>query len=368
MPDTTQDLLAGARNLLQGCGGARAGERLLLAHECESLGHYDRAAREAVVACAEALGLEVELVAVPFMADAPELSPELLARIAAADLTVFLARLGDHLRFSRMPEGARVVVDYAVTGQMLASGFGTAPYGGFVDLKRAIDGLLREAREIRVTCPLGTDFRGAVPDRSQPAPDTSVRRFPLSVFAPLDARGYEGRVALPGFLVGTGSRYYRPYACEFRGPVLAHFAQGRLLGFEGGARDVALAEAHYDAVARRYGIDRDAVHSWHAGIHPGCAYPGAASGNWERWSGVAFGNPRILHFHTCGGYAPGEISWNVIDPDVRIDGVPVWQAGRLEPAHVPGAAAILARHPQMAALFAAPAQAIGLDPALEPAA
>ncbi len=68
---------------------------------------------------------------------------------------------------------------------------------------------------------------------------------------------------------------------------------------------MARAEAQYAHVAGLYGIDGGIVHSWHAGIHPGCAFAGSAHDSYERWSGSAFGNPRLLHFHTCGAYAPG---------------------------------------------------------------
>jgi hypothetical protein len=32
---------------------------------------------------------------------------------------------------------------------------------------------------------------------------------------------------------------------------------------------------------------------------------------------VAFANPRYLHFHTCGNYAPGEIAWSLFDVKVE---------------------------------------------------
>ncbi len=109
---------------------------------------------------------------------------------------------------------------------------------------------------------------------------------------------------------------------------------------------MARAEAQYAHVAGLYGIDGGIVHSWHAGIHPGCAFAGSAHDSYERWSGSAFGNPRILHFHTCGAYAPGEICWNIVDPTVVVDGAVIWDAGRIRLDAVPGAAAILERHPR----------------------
>ncbi len=72
------------------------------------------------------------------------------------------------------------------------------------------------------------------------------------------------------------------------------------------------------------------------------------------------GRAALLHFHTGGNYAPGEISWNVIDPTITADGVAIWEDGRLYPERVPGGAEILARHPQVADMFAKPSREIGL--------
>jgi hypothetical protein len=191
--------------------------------------------------------------------------------------------------------------------------------------------------------------------------DVTVKRFPMSVFAPVPAAGFTGRAALAGFLMGTGSRYYQPYGRALQAALFACFDRGRLTHFEGRPDDVALATAHYLDIAGRFDLDAGAVHSWHAGIHPGCAHTLPVHSDYQKWSGAAFGNPRILHFHTCGAEPPGEISWNIIDPTVWIDGVAVWQDGRLHPDRVPGGAEILARFPCVAASFANPALEIGVD-------
>jgi hypothetical protein len=49
----------------------------------------------------------------------------------------------------------------------------------------------------------------------------------------------------------------------------------------------------------------------------------------DHWSNSVFGSPRYLHFHTCGDYAPGEICWIVEEPTVKVDGVPLWEKGRI---------------------------------------
>ncbi len=288
--------------------------------------------------------------------------------VEGADHTLFLARLGDQLRFRAMPPGSRPIVSYALDREAFASPFGAAPYGAFVALKKTFDRLFAGAGSIRITCALGTDVEGRVreapaPEGSAPEPaDVTIKRFPLSVFAPIEAAGFRGRVAVPHMLCGTGSRYYAPFGIRLASTLHAVIADGRLLRFEGEPTDVARAEAHHGHVAGLYGIDGGIVHSWHAGIHPGCAYIGSAHDSYERWSGSAFGNPRILHFHTCGAYAPGEICWNIIDPTVTVDGAVIWDAGRIRLEAVPGAAAVLERHPGLSALFDRPEQRIGLGP------
>ena len=42
---------------------------------------------------------------------------------------------------------------------------------------------------------------------------------------------------------------------------------------------------------------------------------------------VAFANPRYLHFHTCGDYAPGEIAWSEFDASVQFNGRQFWKNG-----------------------------------------
>ncbi len=351
----------GAENLLKNCAQARAGQRLLIALESPDYGYFDAGAARCVKRAAQDLGLEVDEIEVGFNPGHPHLTPELLKKFTAADIVVFLARLGDQLRFSEMPQGKTIVVSFALNAHLFGSGFATGHHAAFYEIYRAVNAQLAKAKTVRLTCPAGTDVIGTPHMPKGPGGDTTVRRFPLSVFTPVPAHSFSGRVALSsGFLTGTGSRYYDDYTIEFDGPVFAHMKEGQITGFTGGANDVARADAQYDRVAAMFGIDRNHVHSWHAGIHPGCGYPWDIAENYERWGGAAFGNPRILHFHTCGAYAPGEISWNVIDPTIEIDGLAVWENGTLNADRLPGGSDILAQYPCAAKLFAKPDPEIGL--------
>lgn len=354
-----------ADNLLSHCAALLPGDRLVIVRETDQAGYYDDTIAATVAQAASLLGIGTTICSVPFKASVEGLAPELADMMADADCTIFFARLGDQVRFRALPKGTRAVVCYTLDVASLVSPFGTAHYRAFTALKDAIDDMIADASEILVTCPRGTDFAGAGPGRRhKPKSDVTVIRFPMSVFAPVPAAGFSGRAALAGFLMGTGSRYYEPYGQPLSGRLIAHFDRGVLSHFSGRAVDVATANAHYDDISARFGIERDVVHSWHAGIHPGCAYNDPVETDFLRWSGGAFGNPRILHFHTCGAYAPGEISWNILDPTIRIDGTAVWQDGRLFPDLVPGGAEILNRYPCAAAVFGNPDREVGIDAAV----
>jgi hypothetical protein len=350
----------GVKNLLINCAHAKAGERLLIAYEPAELEYYDDDAVDCMMSIAKSMGLIVEAINVGFNECNPNLTPELLKKFESADIILFLARLGDQLRFSEMPQGKRIIVSFALSQKLFGSGFGNAHHGAFMKIKSSINTLLNGANEVQITCPAGTNVIGKPEMNLRAESDTSILRFPMSVFAPVPAHTFSGRVALVGFLTGTGSLYFENYHLNFDGQVFALFEQGRLIGFEGQDSDVAQANAYYDRVSARFGIDRNFVHSWHAGIHPGCGYYRDINENPQRWGGVAFGNPRLLHFHTCGAYAPGAISWNVVDPTITVDGVTVWDEGTFHLERAPGGAEILASYPCAASLFANPDKNIGI--------
>ena len=358
--DLGQDGLRRAvHNLLFNCAGCKTGDTVLIVHEVERDGYYEPELAGAVGEVARELGLDPQSYVAPFNRQVAEPDERLTALMSAADCTVFFARIGDQLRFRETGTKTTRVISYALDREMLASSFGGTPYQAFERLKEAINAALSGAENIQVTCPAGTDFKGRAGVDLNAGGDVTCKRFPLSVFTPVPATGFAGRIAQRGFLTGTGSQYYTPYSREIRETLYAHFEGNRLVGFDGSDEDVAAARAHYEFVGKTYDIDTFFVHSWHVGIHPGCHYPQPAGQNFERWSGGAFGNPRLLHFHTCGAYAPGEISLNVLDPTVRVDGVPLWENGRLQPELLPEGAAILECVPEMRKLFDAPSPAAG---------
>lgn len=352
--------LRAVRNLAFDCAGASPGARFLILEEAAELGHYDPGLPAAVAAAAAALGLKVTRAEIGFQPEPGELPQSVLALMEQSDHILYLARLGDQMRFRPLPHAGRSIVSYALTARALASPFGTVPHAAMCALKTVINAAMASAREIRVTCPLGTDLRGRMHEPPGAMADVGILRFPMAVFAPVPMAGFAGRIALARFLVGTGSIYYEPFAHSFDGVAMASVTGTRITGYDGPRDVVAGIKAHVADLARRFGLDGDFVHSWHAGIHPGCGYDGPALDNPGRWTASAFGNPRLLHLHTCGAYAPGEICWNLLDPTITLDGVALWQGGRLQPAHIAGGEAVLAACPELAALFETPEMSVGI--------
>ena len=147
-------------------------------------------------------------------------------------------RLGDQIRFKENGSVDKMIVSYVLDLDMLESDFGAANYIGFQELKRIVDLHLGEAEEIHVTCKAGTDFSGSGTGWNRSNTDTTVKRFPISVFAPVPAAGFSGRIAQIGFLVGTGSTYYQTYAREIEDVLFVSFKDNRIIGFEGSDADV----------------------------------------------------------------------------------------------------------------------------------
>lgn len=343
-------LSAAARNLLCDCAGLQAGDSVVICHEAPTLGWYDAEAADAVEREAEELGMTVRrCAALP----PEEAQPAEIEALLASDANiVFFARIGDQGRFDGLGSGRRVMV-YARNARDLASEFGRVPYAAMSRFKTVVDAVLFGARVIEITCPNGTRITGRAPEataQGEPA-DVTTRRFPLGVPAPVPADRFDGHVALTQALTPTGNRFYEPRVMPLERVVMASVEAGRITGFDGSARDVDSILAHYEAVASRFGLDPFVVHSWHAGIHPGCRFFGATEENADYWSNTVFSSPRLLHFHTCGTSAPGEISWNLIDPTVKVDGVALWQDGRMQPHALAPLAACLDREPALAGLF-----------------
>ena len=359
------DLLKlGALNLIEGCIGDVVGRTILIVAEDPRLGWYDSAAPASVATVLIEMGAQVETLIV----GAPENSPLNVVQTAidAADDVIFFARIGDQgrfksqYRFSSQSETSGAVMCYARNAAMLASGYGLLTHSAMVTLKDVIDEITLSARHIHITCPLGTDIQGSPGQSLTKGDEVVVSRYPMGVPKPVLINGFSGVVKLSHFLTSSGSKVYEPAYLELPEIVTVHIDGPHMTNIAGSADLVAAFRTHYEQVAEQFGLDAFNIDSWHAGIHPLMGYDMLAVSNPERWSQTVFSNPRVLHFHTCGIGPPGEICWMIIDPTITIDGVTLWENGRLHPERFSQTMEVLRAFPELAIAFAAPIGEIGL--------
>lgn len=356
--DLTSAVSAGAMSLLRDCVHGDPGERLLIVEEPKGAGYYDEEAQKMAAAAGRAMGLRVyEMEAPGSLGDADDVSA-FIESLRGFDHVIFFTRVGDQIRFADLPGMPSSTMCYALDRAMLDSTFAAACHHGMCELKAAIDDAFATASVARVTCPSGTDYTGDPSSFAAEAVEVTLKRFPMLVPRPVLAAGFSGRIALTRFLVGTGSQFYEPYSLPLHDTVFAIVEDNQLLGFEG--PEAAKVSAHYKRVGAQFDLDPWFVHSWHAGMHPGCGFEAEAESQIIRWSGSAFGNPRVLHFHTCGDYAPGEISMNVFDPTITLDGVALWEDGQIFPERIESCARVLDDHPRLLELFRTPRRDIGI--------
>jgi hypothetical protein len=348
-----------ADNLLLNCAGLDPRSSLLIVHENHELGWYDEALVKVILAAANRIGIDTHTLAVG--APGTQHSENLSAAMQQCDCTLFLSRIGDQDRFAALPPGKKIVMCYVRTVDMLVSSFAATSYQAMVEMKLALDQLLNLAQQIEVYCPLGTHCNLEIEAEQFPGKgDVTIKRFPMGVVTPIAANKLSGQVALSDYLTSTGSRVYEPANLALAESVFAVVESGRITGFEGAPQVIAEIEQHYRMVAELYEIDANFIHSWHFGIHPGLSYQQPAASNPNRWSNTVFNHPRILHFHTCGAYAPGEICWIVKDPTIVLDGKPVWENGIPQLNKFEITRNCLEKWPELQALYAREPGAIGI--------
>lgn len=351
-------LKEGADNLIDGCLGDVDGKSVLLICEDPALGWYDAAAPAMVAKRLGDKGAKVRILPVSM----PENEPIAAVQDAMndADEAIFFSRIGDQGRFKSQYGGAAATMSYALNARMLGGYYGRMDHHAMKLMKDAIDEVTFDAHHIHVTCPNGTDFEGSPAGSKANGSDVVVNRFPMGVPQPILSGGFEGKVRLCNYLTPTGSKLYTPEFLKLDDAVTAQIDGNRITGFDGPGEVVAKVEAHYQHVAGLFGLDAYSIDSWHAGIHPLMEYDELACENPTRWSETVFPSPRFLHFHTCGEGPPGEICWMVLDPTISIDGVALWENGRLYPERFARTKSVLDAAPALAAAYAAPSGGVGL--------
>lgn len=326
------DPRAGAKSLIFDAIGAQAGDLLAIVAENPIYGIYDAMVPVCIADVAKELGITTRIIHVGDHAGLDEIPAEVVEALAFSDHVLFHARLGDTLRFSEISSRASVTMNYALDLSVLGVASCTVPHRVMEAIRSAYDAKADTAEYWSITCPLGSNISGTQDTdkiRRGEAEDFTVKRYPVCAPRPISCDTASGIVALKGWLMATGNRKYDNDEIMLPKVVLAEVANGRIIDFTGPPDLVDSVSAQYKRVGEYFSMDPWVVHSWHAGINPGCRYPVKAEVNLERWGKVAFANPRYLHFHTCGFYAPGEIAWSLFDTNVFLEDKPFWEAKQI---------------------------------------
>jgi hypothetical protein len=324
----------GAKNLLENCVKIESGQSVVIVAEDLDLGFYDAQAVECIIETAQSMGCVTRQIACPLTAGPGDIPEAVMSAMGEADHVIFQARAGDRIRFTDLSGKATKTIIYAFDVGLLGSSYATIHHGLMQEILDSFETHLDTVQRWRITCPLGTDVSGT----QEPASGTGTQfggdgdnftlgLFPIPIFRPVSCGSMNGRVVLARWLMPSANRVYPDDILLIDEPVTAFVENGKITGYEGPSAVVGRIKEHCRRVGDLFGIKEKVVHSWHTGIHPGAHSPFKASSNIERWGSVAFANPRYTHFHTCGDFAPGEITWSVLDATIELDDKTYWRGG-----------------------------------------
>ena len=324
-------LQRGIDNLLITCVNVKQGESVLLVKEPDGLPMYSSTICDLVAARVDELGAHASIEAYELITEPSNFPLELTMAMERVDHTIFMSRIGDYSRFSPFTGRSTKTQCYALDEQMLASHYAGACYQLMTHLLKKFEAELMAAKDWQFTCELGTDLRGQFNWLSQAGGEDdefSLELFPVTNFKPIPCDTANGTVALSRWLMPGGVAKVQPAELLMDEVVQAKVSNGVIDHFTGSGKSVCAVNQHYDFVAETLGINRNRVHSWHAGLNPHTFFNGDISTDLERWEGISFASPRYLHVHTCGDWAPCEVTWSVFNPTVIIDGQTYWENGQ----------------------------------------
>ena len=345
-----EELRQGAKNLLINCAELSSSDRLLIILEDPSLGWYEADIATLIISEAERMGIRTKKLIVGAPKNKSNNAVEEL--INQHDCTIFFARIGDQDRFAKSTLKKKRIMSYARNISNLASSFGSTNYQATLEMKDEINNLFYKSKSIKIECPLGTNLSGKVLiNKTVTQNDVSVTRFPIVVPMPINASSFSGEVIISNYLTSTGSKVYQPASLNLRENIVAKISNGRIDKFLGNLTDIKNVNRHYEKVSELFTLDRNVVHSWHAGLHSGISYNFKVEDNPDRWANTIFPSPNYLHFHTCGDYAPGEICWMIKSPIIKIDGIPLWENARVKVENFKSTSKLLLKWPELERIY-----------------
>ena len=331
------DVRRAARNMLiDGCD-MKAGDEVLILNEN---GITEPAASDIIEDEARKLGGRVHVMWTDTVTGPEDMPPSVVKAFESPDVTIFNHMIAGVLRMVPFNGRGMKMLNFLQTWDQLGSPFGQVPYKVWLEVLKNLGPRLGSAKSWRITCPLGSELSGPIPqpgqspkqDKKEDAKATgdgfTLRTFPLGVCQVFDAMQASGRLAVR-WLTPSGVHVFEPNGIALPSPVMINIENGRITGFDGDPQAVAQLRAYMEKCGGEMGKEPYIVNSWHAGINPRCAVTAGPDQGLDQWMYMVHANPRIVHFHAIGPVQPGEMSIPVVDPTIEFDGEKVWDAGRM---------------------------------------
>ncbi len=330
MNSSVSEYHLGIDNLLLRSVGVEADQNVLLVCEPDDYRFFEAGIGQRVAERIQRLGARPQIETHDLISDPVDFPAALTVSMGTVDHTIFLSRIGDYCRFTTLGGRSTKTICYARSCHEFASDFAVLDDVMMRTLFDRFEAELKKARHWRIRCELGTNIEGEFiwsGDEDSPDDDFTMGLFPVTTFIPVPCSAANGQVALTRWLMPGAASKVKNHMLRFDGVVTAKVKAGSISSFEGAA--AKQVSDHYSRIAEALQLNRDRVHSWHAGFNPGTTFHGDPDQQLERWGAISFGSPRYLHFHTCGDIPPAELAWSVFNPRVEIDGEPWIADGQL---------------------------------------
>lgn len=328
-------LAKGARNLLQNCAGATAGDRLLLVGEQGPGTFFDPRLCDDLAEVCATLDIESTIVLAEPGADAKHFPSSVSEAMQATDITIFFSRLGDQIRFLDSPGTSKKIMCYTLDRAHLASAFACTDYRVMQRLHDHLLAKILQSKTYTIASPNGTSLAAMVPGEvdsgQQAVTDFSLQLFPVMIFPPLHFHQLEGQLVLDHFLLSSSTRAYADSVLKLSSPIRVSVEDSRMIDFDGDQKLIASLRGQLERAASITGGDPYRLNSWHTGINPHTFFQGDPYADLERWGTVAYGSPRYTHIHAAGN-DPGDVSIQLFDASISFANETtretIWDNGR----------------------------------------
>jgi hypothetical protein len=348
----SNQLMAGARNCVQVCGGAKEGQHVLILCLAEDpLNPVEEEVVQALAFAAQEVGARPQVLWATGMEKGwwDDVSPVVLAAFEAADLvvnnTIAIGRPVKAVRQAMFGKGITMIRNMATTRDILAGPWARFPFRLSDEITRCVGERLEHASSYRIVHPNGTDVTGRL---GRPSPTqsgfsrynvhrgtTRNRPFPQGCHIPTTSLDAEGIIVSERTLPVEARELGVP-EIRFSEPLRVTLERNHMVNFEGGP-EAERFRAFFERTQHHIGSDAWNLSSFHSGLHPKARINETPEGNPEMWHRCEHNNPSVTHFHLGGSKLVADydypymfhVSVEIEKATVYLDGEKLYDQGHL---------------------------------------